>query len=201
MEISNFSTVNSNLSNYKAPFKGEGNNPVSNPINEEIKPEIVDKNYADATKSLAMAQILVGNDFKPNMTQEEYVNSLIKKGKVQNKDFFIEEYPLNSYGKSSTWIKELNPKGQRTKETIFWSEPEGRGTEIRLYDPNTQEVYKAIGIQNGKVNVTYNDTPFINEFYKKNAELEQSAIYTLDEIYRNREKSETPSSDDISSHK
>lgn len=192
MEVSKFGAVNSNLSNYKSQFKGERNNPVSNPINEEIKPEIVGKDYADATKSLAMAQILVGNDFKPDTTQEEYIGNLIKKGKIQDKDFFIEEYPLNAYGKSSTWVKELNPKGQRTKETIFWSEPQGKGVEIRLYDPNTQEVYKAVGIQNGKLHVTYNDTPFLNEFYRKNAQLEQRAIYTLDEIYRNREKEETP---------
>lgn len=180
VEIPNLKIANSQLYNYKTPFKGEAGNTVSNPINTEIKPEIVSKEYADATKATAMAQILAGGDLKPGMTYMDYVDKLIKKGKIQGKDFFIEENPTNSYGKSSTWIKELNPKGQRIKETIFWSEPEGSGVEIRLYDPKTQEVYKALEMQNGKLHIAYNDKngkALLDEVYRSGGSLERNAVY------------------------
>lgn len=180
MEIPNLKIANSQLYNYKTPFKGETDNTVSNQINSEIKPEIVSRQYADATKSAAMAQILTDSDIKPGITPVEYVNSLIKKGKIQDKDFCVVKGESDSIGKDTTTVIELNKKGQKIKDVIFWSDVQGGGLGVRLYSPSTQKIYKALELNNGKLEVLYNDTkgePVLDEVYKGDGKLERNAIY------------------------
>lgn len=179
MEISKFGVVNSNLNNYRTPFKGEASNAVSNPINEEIKPEIVGKNYADATKSIAMAQILVGNDIKPNMNYMDYVDKLMKQGKCPIKDFIVKTT------EKSFVITELNPNGNKTKEISFFDDG---NIGCKLYNPKTQKVYKTLETLNGKLHIAYNDKsgkPVLDEVYRSDGSLERNAVY------KKCEKSET----------
>lgn len=172
MEIPNLKITNSQLCNYKTSFKGEADNTVSKPINAEIKPEIVSKEYADATKATAMAQIMSGVDLKAGMTYMDYVDKLMKQGKIPTKDFNVKttEAGLN-------YVEELNQKGEKIKEVAFFED----GIGCKFYNPKNQKVYKTLESHNGKLYISNNNVdtgePVLDELYNSDGSLESNAFY------------------------
>jgi hypothetical protein len=175
----NLNAISTNLNNSKVPFKDEGKS-ISNPINKddkiEPKQELVSKDYANATKATAMAQILMDNDIKPNMTYTEYIDKLMKRGKIQNKDFKVTTVA------ESFVIEELNQKGQVIKETIFADEKHNNDIIVKLRNPNNQKVYKAFEYtSDGNLVVAYNNPitggPLLDEAYNADGSLKNYAMY------------------------
>lgn len=174
----NLSAISSNLNTYKIPFKGENQNSTdtikdTNKAPEQ-KQELVSKNYADASRSMAMAQILYGAEIKPNTTQKEYVDNLIKKGKIPNKDFFIKKLE----NRSKTYVSEVNKKGERIKEVSFFDDG---NIGCKFYNPSNQKPYKALETLDGKLHISYNETttgdPVCDEVYRSDGSLERNAFY------------------------
>lgn len=136
---------------------------------ETPKPkEFASKEFAHATRATAMAQILIGSDLKPNMTQRDYVNRLIKQGKIPNKHFFIDGY----------WVVELNAEGERIKEVRFFDDG---NIGCSFYNPKTQKRYKTLETLDGKLHISYNDAvtgePLLDESYLQDGSLERNAFY------------------------
>lgn len=174
MQSYNLNKINSNLGIYNIPFKANNeesksaSNPIGNNDKEIIKKEFVSNEYANFSKAIAMAQVLIGNDYKPGMTQKEYVENLVKKGKILNKDFFVSENPSS--------IEELNKKGQKIKETFFLPEEKGKSVVVKLYNPNTQKVYKFIDYTPNEYLTVEHNNPnteklILKENYTKNIPL------------------------------
>lgn len=139
--------------------------------------ELASKEFAHATRATAMAQILVGSDLKPNITQREYVNKLIKQGLIPNKHFFIKNY---DYG-SGSYIIEVNNDGEKIKEIRFGAEDNEGGVACSFYNPKTQQRYKAIETLNGELHISINDPqtgePLLDEKYRPDGSLEFCAVY------------------------
>ena len=174
----NINSVNSNLNNYKVPFKGENNSAISNPLssNKEQKQqkELASNECAQGTRATAMAQILIGTDIKPGTTQKEYIDKLIKQGKIPNKDFYI----ANKDFGSSSHIIEVNNKGKRIKEVRFYDDGK---IACNFINPKTQKTYKSIETFENKLLVANNDPiteePLLDEVYKTDGSLESNAFY------------------------
>lgn len=170
--------IRNNLNIYKVPFNGRIGNSTSNPIGldekTEQKSELASKDYADATRAMAMAQILSGSDIKPKMTQNEYVDKLMKKGKIPNKDFYIK----NLENTSNTYVLEVNKKGERIKEVHFF---EDGNIGCKFYNPQNQKIYKALETLDGKLHISYNEVltgePLCDELYSPDGTLETNTFY------------------------
>lgn len=167
----------SNLSSYKVALNGKNNDTVSNDAKRDeniTAQEIASKECSYATRSMAMAQILVGSEIKPNMTQTDYINNLIKQGKIPDKHFYIK---ANDLGNKNI-VVELNSKGLRTKEVTFY---ENNEIGCIFYNPQTQKKYKAIQTSEGKLHISYDDPttgdPVCDEIYRSDGSLERNAFY------------------------
>lgn len=172
------------LNTYKVPFKG-ANNAATSPIEPNEEPaqqqELASKEYAYATRATAMAQIKLGG-VNQNTTKEEYINTLINQGKVQNKDFIVLQDEAGTVGENTTRVIELNNKRQEVKRVIFWSKEQGGGVGVRFVNPETQQCYKALEYaSSGGVEVAYSDPitgeALIDESYRPDGSLKASAYY------------------------
>lgn len=122
-------------------------------------PEIVSKGYGEASKAVAMAQIMIGEKITNKTTPEEYIAKLTKQGKQINKDFKVD----NS-GNNSTFIDILNPKGQTVKSLLFSKFTYGadsspkNSVSVRYINPNSHEAYKRVYLDwDGEVVLNNND--------------------------------------------
>lgn len=138
--------------------------------------ELASKELAQATRAQAMAQIMIGSNLKYNSMAQEYVDQLIKKGKVPDKDFIVEKKP------EFTSVVELNADGKKVKEVRLEHKDDRCGTACIYYNPENGVKYKAIAMSpDGKMHVSYDDTktgePLIDERYYSDGSLELNAIY------------------------
>lgn len=122
-------------------------------------PEIVSKDYGEASKAVAMAQIMIGEKITNKTTPEEYIAKLTKQGKQINKDFKVD-----NLGKNSTFIDILNPQGQTVKSiqfseyNFFENSPPQKTVSVRYVNPNSHEAYKRVCFdENGEAVLNYND--------------------------------------------
>lgn len=155
---------------------------ASNPVGFGQSPdaaqpkELASKELAQATRATALAQIMMGSNLKYNSTAQEYVNQLIKKGKVPDKDFKVEK------NEKYTSVVELNADGKKVKEVRLEHKDDRCGTACIFYNPENGVKYKAIAMSpDGKMHVSYDDTktgePLIDERYYTDGTLELNAIY------------------------
>lgn len=155
---------------------------MSNPVGFGQSPdtaqpkELASKELAQATRAQAMAQIMIGSNLKYNSTTQEYVDQLIKKGKVPDKDFRVEK------NDRYTSVVELNADGKRIREVRLEHKDDRCGTACIYYNPENGVKYKAIAMSpDGKMHVSYDDTktgePLIDERYHQDGSLELNAIY------------------------
>lgn len=185
----NLNTAYSNFNASSVPYKTQNDKQVSNPItpNElEQQRELASKECAYATKATAMAQILTGNDFKYTTSPEEYVNKLIKQGKIPDKDFKVDNTLLNDG--SPTWsITEFNSEGKKVKKAHFcrYNNHLNSWNSLSYYNPKYDCPYKTIHYsQNGGVDLWNYDV--INEksndayFYRPDGSLEYYRDYKND---------------------
>lgn len=160
VEIRNLNTIYSNLGSYKIPFKGENNNlatPISRVEKIELQRELASKKCAYATKATAMAQILTGSNLKYSTTPQEYINSLIKQGKIPNKDFNSIVEPLGENNEEFAIITELNSAGKKIKETVFCrnNRYSGSWNEQHFLSPQNEHPYKTFSyMKDGSVNMS-----------------------------------------------
>ena len=117
----------------------------------EIAPEFMSSVGAEIYKNQALANMLTKNPLRYGMTISDYGASLMRMGKVPEKDFFVMDNALT----------EINRNGQRVKETIFYSGKENSPPiiECNYYNSLTQDKYKTIrytsdGIQTKRFEIT-----------------------------------------------
>ena len=177
MEFSNVNAVKFNLNKNKVLFKSEHYNATSDPIQEKEmvqQEEFASKEGALATRATGMAQLLMGNGIRLNMTQRNYVNNLIKQGKIPNKHFYVK----NQNNGSLPIVTEVNSKGERIKEVLFYKDG---NIGCSFYNPNTQERYKALETSEGKLHISNNNSltgePLSDEVYRRDGSLEDTAFY------------------------
>lgn len=155
---------------------------VSNPVGFGQSPdmaqpkELASKELAQATRAQAMAQIMIGSNIKYNSTAQEYVNQLIKKGKVPDKDFIVEKKP------EFTSIVELNAEGKKVKEVRLEHKDDRCGTACIYYNPENGVKYKAVALTPyGEFAISLDDPktgePLVDEMYRSDGSLKDYAIY------------------------
>lgn len=156
--------------------KSNASKPIGFGQNSEAsKPkELASKEAVQGTRAMVMAQILVGSDLKPNTTQKEYINRLIKQGKIPNKHFFIEKDDCGY----ACHVIEVNSNGEKIKEVRFF---DGGNIGCSFYNPKTQKRYKSLETLDGKLHISYNDVitgePLCDELYRPDGSLERNAFY------------------------
>jgi hypothetical protein len=138
--------------------------------------ELASKELAYASKATAMAQIMIGSNLKYNSTAEEYVNQLIKKGKVPNKDFIVEKKA------ECTSVTELNADGKKIKEVRLENKDDRVGATCIFYNPENQVKYKAVQLTPyGEFAISLDDPktgePLIDELYRSDGSLKSNAYY------------------------
>jgi len=178
MDYYNVNPIVTSLNSYKPTFSGDIDKShvlqISTAKENEQSAEVISKNYADATRAMAMAQILSGTHIKPNMTQKEYVEKLIKSGKIINKDFYVN----GNVSGALNVVFEVNEKGERVKEISFF---DGGDIGCKFYNPSTQKVYKSLETLDGKLHVSYNqgetEEPLLDELYSQDGSLKSHYFY------------------------
>lgn len=135
---------------------------------------LMSKELGYATKATAMAQVLMGSNLKFTTTPKEYINSLIKQGKIPNKHFYTGE------SENSEWVTELNSEGEKTKEVRFFKGYEDLPPWVGcvFYNPKTQHEYKSIEFkQDGGVSISHEDPksgrPIRIEKYRPDGSIER----------------------------
>lgn len=128
---------------------------ISPPLEKvEISPEFMNAVSAEVFKNQALGNILTKNTLRYGMSISDYGASLIKQGKIPKKDFVVNDNVLT----------EINKRGERFKETIFYTGDESSPpvTECNYYNSYSQEKSKTIRYTpEGEQVIRYNiDTPF-----------------------------------------
>lgn len=145
----NFSVNPINLKS-SIPLRG---NEDANPLEHNVKwnemqqqRELASKECAYATRATAMAQILTGSNLKYTTTPKEYVDGLIKQGKIPNKHFYVQDDTVAEAPCKVTRVVELNSDGERMKETVFCRDNKysGSWTEQYFYNPKYDHEYKSV---------------------------------------------------------
>jgi len=140
--------INSNIC--KIPFKGAEEITSLDQIPQwkemEQQRELASKECAYATRATAMAQILTGSNLKYTTTPPEYVNALIKQGRIPDKHFYVTEAPMRDNLCKVTRVVELNSDGERIKETCFCRDNKYSGSwvEQTFYNPKYDHSYKSV---------------------------------------------------------
>lgn len=180
------------------PFKG--NDSVSNntnscnttdPItaNKEYpqSQELMSSNYSQAVTSNAMSLIAPNGALKYDTTPEAYIDSLVKAGKVKNKNFVVAK-TINEDGseKGSLYISEFNNAGQKIKNTIFEKNKNTSNYDLAIIsyiNPNVDKSYKWItyyGEKPGIYVIDQNDVTtgklLSREWYNSDNKLDHKAI-------------------------
>lgn len=137
--------------------EGSVTSQVQSPIS--VSPEMVSKEYGNASKAVAMAQIMIGEKITNKTTPEEYIAKLIKQGKQIDKDFKVD-----NDSEHSTFIDILSPKGQIVKSLQFSKFNYGADSSpkysvsVRYINPNSNEAYKRVYLDwDGEVVLDNND--------------------------------------------
>lgn len=155
---------------------------MSNPVGFGQSPdtahpkELASKELAQATRAQAMAQIMIGSNLKYNSTAQEYVNQLMKKGKVPDKDFRVEK------NDRYTSVVELNADGKRIREVRLEHKDDRVGTTCCFYNPENQVGYKALSMTPyGELGISYNDSKsgesLVDEHYRSDGSLKYYDVY------------------------
>lgn len=169
--VSSGAVSSSIKSSYMSNPVGFGQNP------EMAQPnELASKELAQATKATAMAQIIMGSDLKYNSTAGEYINQLIKKGKVSGKDFIVEKKD------EFTSVTELNADGKRIKEVRLEHKDNRCGTACIFYNPENGMKYKAVALNPyGEFAISFDDPksgePLVDEIYRSDGSLKYYDVY------------------------
>ncbi|MFI3300860.1 MAG: hypothetical protein R3Y28_05500 [Candidatus Gastranaerophilales bacterium] len=102
----------------------------------EIAPDLLDSISAEAFKSQALGNILTKNPLKFGMSISEYGASLMKQGKIPEKDFVVLDNSLI----------EINKRGNAFKKTTFYeaTDTSPAAIESTHYNSVTQEKAKTI---------------------------------------------------------
>lgn len=131
-------------------------NPFTRPPLEkvEISPEFMNSISAEVFKNQALGNMLTKNTLRYGMSISDYGASLMKQGKIPKKDFFVDDNVLT----------EINKRGERFKDTVFYngSETEPPIIECNYYNSYTQDKFKTVRYTpEGEQTTRYNmDTPF-----------------------------------------
>ncbi len=117
----------------------------------EISPEFMSAVGAEVFRNQALANMLTKNTLRYGMSINDYGASLMRQGKIPDKDFFILDNTLT----------EINKLGERMKETTFYKGKENSAPiiECNYYNSATQDKYKTVrytsdGIQTKRYELT-----------------------------------------------
>lgn len=185
------------------PFKG---NEEANPLEHNTKwnemqqqRELASKECAYATRATAMAQILTGNNLKYTTTPKEYVDGLIKQGKIPNKHFYIQDENMYEEPCKFASVVELNSDGERIKETCFCRDNKYSGSWVsqRFFNPKYDQEYKCVTYQkDGGISIqnynTIGECLMDSYVYRADGSLEYYENYVTDEgVHLSKGRKET----------
>lgn len=152
----------------------------SNPINvsdSTSNPSAgISKEYSAASRALALGQITAENTLKSDTKPEDYIKTLLKQGKIPNKNFSIEK------DEKVTSIKELNSDGKIIKEVVFWDDESKKSVDCLFCNPDTRQIYKSVTYHaDGYVTTSTNDpktgAPICNEAFNPDGNLMDRFTY------------------------
>ncbi|MFR1672417.1 MAG: hypothetical protein ACLSWI_05675 [Candidatus Gastranaerophilaceae bacterium] len=133
----------------------EQTNPFTRPPLEkvEISPAFMEAVSAEVFKNQALGNMLTKNTLRYGMSISDYGASLMRQGKIPEKDFVVDDNILT----------EINKRGERFKDTVFINNPDNSSPtiECNYYNSYTQEKFKTIRYTpNGEQTIRYNmDVP------------------------------------------
>lgn len=172
-------TNNRILSNDFNPNNELNNNSLSTDCIRHQQNELISPIGNQAVLSMGQAQITKNNILKYNTTPEQYISTLIKQGKIPNKNFTVNKStrPDNKYGYIG--ISELNKDGKKNKETVFITDtpdnPNYNVGFIKLYNTETNLPYKRISYSDKK-----DGSYLVEEYDSKTGDDLSSTLYSAD---------------------